>query len=120
MDDLCKMTTKSVFLTVGTTQFDQLVKAATDKDVCQVLHRLGYTTLKLQIGRGQFEPEIFQKGEKTLKIDFYRFKDSIADDIIDADLVISHAGISFFRCTQRHNYAVFFVVVVFFTQPYIL
>jgi len=44
----------------------------------------------MQIGRGEIEPkQSFLDGFVT---NFYRYKDSISDDIKSADLVISHAG----------------------------
>jgi len=46
----------------------------------------------MQIGRGQFEPlGIAQNPD--MKLEYFRYKDSIAEDIQTADLVISHAGI---------------------------
>ena len=58
----------------------------------QVLRQLGYTSLLLQIGRGQYEPETMELSDQSPAVQFYRFKDSIADDIAAADLVICHAG----------------------------
>lgn len=58
----------------------------------QVLRELGYTSLLLQIGRGQFEPEVRKLSDRSPAVQFYRFKDSIADDIATANLVICHAG----------------------------
>jgi len=45
----------------------------------------------MQIGRGQFEPVITAQ-DFNMKMDYFRYKDSLADDIHRADLVISHAG----------------------------
>ena len=57
-----------------------------------MLRQLGYTSLLLQIGRGQYEPEARELSDQSPAVQFYRFKDSIADDIAAADLVICHAG----------------------------
>jgi len=46
----------------------------------------------MQIGRGQFEP-VSAAQNSCMKLDYFRYKDSIAEDIQNADLVISHAGI---------------------------
>ena len=56
----------------------------------QQFESLGYTRLLLQIGRGTFEPETFIT--PRFRLEFFRYKDSIAQDIRDAALVISHAG----------------------------
>ena len=79
-----------VFATVGTTDFDRLVETLTCKPVLNVLERLGYTKLILQIGRGKFVPEPFKK--KGFALEFYRYKESLRDDMSQASLIISHAG----------------------------
>ncbi|XP_076458829.1 UDP-N-acetylglucosamine transferase subunit ALG13-like [Babylonia areolata] len=86
------MKDKSVFVTVGTTEFDQLIKSVTSADVCKVLCELGYTKVLLQTGRGQFQPQSAQLSHDSPAVQSYTFKDSIADDIAAADLVICHAG----------------------------
>jgi len=45
----------------------------------------------MQIGRGQFEP-VSTAHDSGMKVDYFRYKDSLEDDIRCADLVISHAG----------------------------
>lgn len=81
---------KIVFATVGTTSFDRLVETLTSKPVLNVLERLGYTKLVLQIGRGNYQPEPFKK--KGFALESYRYKDSLRDDMKKASLIISHAG----------------------------
>ncbi|XP_071942849.1 UDP-N-acetylglucosamine transferase subunit ALG13-like [Antedon mediterranea] len=81
---------KVAFVTVGTTSFDALIETVSSLPIISQLERLGYTKAVLQIGRGNFEPEEVSRTNFTLK--YYRYKNSIADDIKDADLVISHAG----------------------------
>lgn len=56
----------------------------------QISHSLGYKYLTLQIGRGEFTPENNEDGPLTQN--FFRYKESIEEDIRQADLVISHAG----------------------------
>ncbi|XP_064596313.1 UDP-N-acetylglucosamine transferase subunit ALG13 homolog isoform X2 [Liolophura sinensis] len=56
-----------------------------------VLQVLGYTKLILQIGRGEFEPQ----GGQTVKdfdVEYYRYKNSLKEDVEKASLIISHAG----------------------------
>lgn len=84
---------KRVFVTVGTTEFDELIEKITDNSILELLVRLGYSNLRLQIGRGRLEA-INCKIDKNIpiKIDHYRFKNDIKEDLSSADLVISHAG----------------------------
>ncbi|XP_063793396.1 UDP-N-acetylglucosamine transferase subunit ALG13 homolog [Pseudophryne corroboree] len=86
----CSMGGKSVFLTVGTTSFDDLVSCISSEPNISILKDLGYNRLILQIGRGTVEPKSYDTPEFTLEV--FRYKDSLAEDIRNADLVISHAG----------------------------
>jgi len=81
---------KSIFVTVGTTSFDRLIETVSSKSFVELLERLGYRSIVLQIGRGVYEPESIDRKHFSLK--YYRYKDSIAADIHRASLVISHAG----------------------------
>uniref|UniRef100_A0A2K5JE32 UDP-N-acetylglucosamine transferase subunit ALG13 n=1 Tax=Colobus angolensis palliatus TaxID=336983 RepID=A0A2K5JE32_COLAP len=81
---------KCVFVTVGTTSFDDLIVCVSAPDSLQKIESLGYNQLILQIGRGTVVPEPFSTESFTL--DVYRYKDSLKEDIRKADLVISHAG----------------------------
>nr|CAG4652346.1 EOG090X0KOU [Triops cancriformis] len=81
--------TGNVFVTVGTTSFDSFIKAVLDENTLQVLKKLGYSNLTLQVGKGQ-EPRV--SDVTGLRITWYRFKPSIQADFESADLVISHAG----------------------------
>uniref|UniRef100_A0A4W3JPK6 UDP-N-acetylglucosamine transferase subunit ALG13 n=1 Tax=Callorhinchus milii TaxID=7868 RepID=A0A4W3JPK6_CALMI len=80
----------SVFVTVGTTSFDQLIECVSSDAVTRILQTLGCRKLTLQVGRGSVEPKAFTGPSFTL--DVFRFKESIAEDIQSAGLVISHAG----------------------------
>lgn len=48
---------KIVFVTVGTTLFDALVRAVDTPEVKQELYAKGFTHLLIQIGRGSYIPE---------------------------------------------------------------
>ncbi|XP_077993404.1 UDP-N-acetylglucosamine transferase subunit ALG13-like [Glandiceps talaboti] len=81
---------KIVFVTVGTLSFDALIETVSGKAVLKQLEKSGFTRLVLQIGRGGYEPEPVVT--PSFRMDVFRFKDSIAEDIQSASLVISHAG----------------------------
>ena len=81
---------KTVFVTVGTTSFDSLIWCVTKNETLKVFKKLGFGKILLQIGRGEFQPP---SGEtEGVNIEFYRYKDSIIEDMKNADFVISHAG----------------------------
>lgn len=77
-----------IFVTVGTTKFDKLIKTVTGDDILQLFNDLGYKKLILQIGHGNYEPN----KSKLIDIEYYRLKDSIVEDLREADVVISHSG----------------------------
>ncbi|XP_062855875.1 UDP-N-acetylglucosamine transferase subunit ALG13 homolog [Trichomycterus rosablanca] len=81
---------KTVFVTVGTTSFDYLMISMTSNEVVKALVDGGYTDVVLQFGRGSFVPD--PQTCPGLRIEAFRFKESIAENIQLADLVISHAG----------------------------
>ncbi|XP_045811972.1 UDP-N-acetylglucosamine transferase subunit ALG13 homolog [Trifolium pratense] len=80
-----------VFVTVGTTSFDALVKAVDSENVKKELLVKGYTHLLIQMGRGSYVPTK-SEGEGSLVVDYFTFSSSIADHLRSASLVISHAG----------------------------
>ncbi|MCO5561734.1 hypothetical protein L7F22_015357 [Adiantum nelumboides] len=81
-----------VFVTVGTTLFDALVRAV-DKPECKAaLARQGYSSLVFQIGRGSYLPSKEDDVGGLLKVDFFTFSPDLKDHLSSADLVISHAG----------------------------
>ncbi|XP_047069752.1 UDP-N-acetylglucosamine transferase subunit ALG13 homolog [Lolium rigidum] len=80
-----------VFVTVGTTCFDALVKVVDSEEVKQALLQKGYTHLVIQMGRGTYMPTE-ASGNSDLQVEHFTFSPSIADYIREASLVISHAG----------------------------
>jgi len=87
-----KRNKKYVFVTVGTTKFEELIQIV-DTDEChQCLIELGYNGLLIQIGKGEFEPTVVSRNRNRMACEYYRFKDSLDDDMSEASLIISHAG----------------------------
>ncbi|XP_005093619.1 UDP-N-acetylglucosamine transferase subunit ALG13 homolog [Aplysia californica] len=86
---------KTIFVTVGTTQFDSLIKKITSEEALETLAALGYSQLTAQIGRGEYEPSESTSrtnGHPAVSVSWFRLKASIEDDIAASDLVVSHAG----------------------------
>lgn len=79
-----------VFATVGSTQFDELVRALLSDAVLGVLRRKGCTQLVVQYGRSDVVPTATTS--TWLELEMWAFKSTIEDDVRHADLVISHAG----------------------------
>lgn len=81
-----------VFVTVGTTSFDALVKAVNTNEVRKELFEKGYTNIIIQMGRGTFVPIKSALGNGSPALDYFTFSSSIAENMKSASLVISHAG----------------------------
>lgn len=87
-----KKTYKNVFVTVGTTKFDELISSLSDPENVQALKDIGCERITLQIGSGHniSSDDIF----KTFSIvsESFKHRTNITDLIEKSDLVISHAG----------------------------
>ncbi|XP_057707074.1 UDP-N-acetylglucosamine transferase subunit ALG13 homolog isoform X1 [Corythoichthys intestinalis] len=81
---------KTVFVTVGTTSFDDLIEEITSDEAVQALKHRGYERLVLQVGRGSVLPD--PENFPHVSLEVFRFKPSILTDVERADLIISHAG----------------------------
>mmetsp|Transcript_16906 Transcript_16906/g.69026 ORF Transcript_16906/g.69026 Transcript_16906/m.69026 type:complete len:165 (-) Transcript_16906:2336-2830(-) len=78
------------FVTVGSTQFDELIMAVDDEGVQKALRGIGVNELTVQYGRGRYRMTTGRGN--VLNVEAYDFKPSLHDDMIAADLIISHAG----------------------------
>ncbi|XP_063004044.1 UDP-N-acetylglucosamine transferase subunit ALG13 homolog isoform X2 [Melospiza melodia melodia] len=84
---------KSMFVTVNTTSFDELIAAARSPPALQALQSRGYQKLVLQAGRGSLpQPQPQPSSSPAAAVEAFRFKDSLAEELQSADLVISHTG----------------------------
>ncbi|CAF1270267.1 unnamed protein product [Adineta steineri] len=81
---------KCAFITVGTTQFDLLIETIIhDSNVLETLiNCLHIDKIILQTGNSQMP----SYDNLSIPIEHYQYKDSIDNDIQQADIVISHAG----------------------------
>lgn len=94
---------KSIFVTVGTTQFDALCRAIQSEEFQARATQLGYTKIILQYGRAFPPPPLSdeekvgerrgeeRKGEKIVW-ETFDFTDQMARYVARADVVISHCG----------------------------
>lgn len=82
------MSTKSVFVTVGTTEFDELITSVTKDSTLEILKLKGYTTMTIQMGNGMLK----LKSSDIMDISSYKFKPDIGLDMSNSDLIISHGG----------------------------
>ena len=91
---------KTIFVTVGSTKFEQLINKVLEHEVLDAFARFNFSRLILQVGNGKHDDQNmdlsqqqqiqFQKNR--IQVIAYRYKSSIREDLASADLVISHAG----------------------------
>lgn len=82
---------ESIFVTVGTTKFDGLIKSIYEPETIQALEALGCKKLVLQVGTGDIpSPKNFENSQIALET--FRTKPNINSFMETSDLVISHAG----------------------------
>lgn len=86
----------NVFITVGTTEFDQLIEYLDDncEDFVSLLQNIGCQSILLQIGRGNKYPTNLENccEKKNMLINIFRFKPTIDEEMRAADLIITHCG----------------------------
>lgn len=81
-----KMFFKNIFVTVGTTEFNELISKLSQPELFTVFKdHLRCEELKIQIGRG--ERIEFKHFDEAIKVVMFDLKESIAGDIDAADLV---------------------------------
>ncbi|KAJ2925232.1 hypothetical protein H1R20_g11883, partial [Candolleomyces eurysporus] len=88
-----------VFVTIGSTKFDDLVQHTLSEEVLLSLKKQGYRELVIQCGNSTFELASSvadgseQKFEREgISIECWKFKPTLEAEYDRADLVVSHAG----------------------------
>ena len=103
-----------IFVTVGTTRFDELIDTIfTDEILTLLKQRVQCQLLKIQYGSGKsIDPDTIERVRHEFSIDVqcYDFKANILPDINASDLVISHAGAG--SCIEVLTYRKPLIVVV--------
>lgn len=85
----------SIFVTVGTTRFDELIDTIFTDEILTLLQRVQCKLLKIQYGAGKsIDTDAIENAKRnhSINIECYDFKTNILSDINASDLVISHAG----------------------------
>lgn len=78
---------KQLFVTVGTTQFDTLIEAVSEKSFEQQLEDDGYNKVVIQHGRGKAPSRDFD-----MQMESFAFSASLHDHMSSADVILCHAG----------------------------
>lgn len=84
----------TLFITVGTTEFDQLMNAIDSSDFFGCISTCGFNRIVIQMGRGVHTPNELKAycERNSIECEIYRFKNTLDEDMRNADLIISHCG----------------------------
>ncbi|VDK46390.1 unnamed protein product [Anisakis simplex] len=90
----CQM---SCFVTVGSTQFDELIETVCTKEAISALKERGVSSVLIQCGNGKYRPVGYSIDDEWfslygMQVCFYRFKKAIIEDLRRAHIVIAHGG----------------------------
>ena len=90
------MSSRRLLITVGTTEFNELLQSLDNDDFLQSLQRNNYQRETLQMGRGNYRLQRLTADyawiHYHIHVESYAFKDSLLEDMRASDLVIGHAG----------------------------
>lgn len=85
---------KRIFVTVGTTEFENLIKQIDNEAFINILLQLNCKELIIQIGRGVYIPINLPQScaNHSILYECYRFKSNLDENMKAADLIITHCG----------------------------
>ena len=89
----------TVFVTVGTTRFDALIRALDTPQTILTLSAKSFTKLVIQLGAGTYTPTVIcPAGREScthangFQVQWFRFAPALGEQMQAASLIISHAG----------------------------
>jgi len=89
---------KQLLVTVGTTEFDALIKALDCEEFWQYTRTQMYSDIIFQIGRGVYEPVYLAGSDHDVgsgirsRFSWFRFVPDLSSIVRECDTVISHCG----------------------------
>ena len=86
------MSERQILITVGTTKFENLIKAIDDEKFYELLINNGFTKIIIQKGYGEYIPQNFKKYENRIKIQISEILNNFENIIKTSELIISHGG----------------------------
>ena len=86
------MSEKQILITVGTTKFENLIKAIDNEQFYEMLIKNGFTKIIIQKGCGEYIPKNYKNYENKIKIQISEILNNFENIIKSSELIISHAG----------------------------
>ena len=86
------MAEKQILITVGTTKFENLIKAIDNEKFYEMIIKNGFTKIIIQKGYGDYIPVNYKKFENNIKVQVSEIINNFENVIKTSDLIISHGG----------------------------
>ena len=86
------MVDKQILITVGTTKFENLIKAIDNDNFYDMIIKNGFTKIIIQKGYGEYIPINSKKFENRINIQISEIINNFENVIKSSDLIISHGG----------------------------
>ena len=86
------MSEKQILITVGTTKFENLIKAIDNEKFYEMIINNGFTKIIIQKGYGEYIPQNYKKFENRIKIQISEILNNFENIIKSSELIISHGG----------------------------
>lgn len=86
------MSEKQILITVGTTKFENLIKAIDSEKFYEMLINNGFTKIIFQKGYGEYIPKNYKNYENKIKIQISEILNNFENIIKSSELIISHGG----------------------------
>ncbi|KAI8641667.1 glycosyl transferase, partial [Parasitella parasitica] len=103
----------SLFVTVGSTGFDELIRQTTLPEFLNSLPKVGIKKVLYQYGSSEqvITTNLQSYDGEILHIHSYKYKTSIIEDMEKADIIVSHAGAgTILQALRMHNKKLIVVV----------
>ena len=86
------MSEKQILITVGTTKFENLIKAIDNEKFYEMILKHGFTKIIIQKGYGEFIPIKYKNYEKNIKVQVSEILNNFDKVIKSSEIIISHGG----------------------------
>ena len=86
------MSEKQILITVGTTKFENLIKAIDNDNFYNMIIKNGFTKLIIQKGYGEYIPINYKKFENKIKVQVSEILNNFENVIKYSEIIISHGG----------------------------
>ena len=86
------MAEKQILVTVGTTKFENLIKAIDNEKFYEIIIDKGFKKIIIQKGYGEYIPQNHKKFESKINIQISEILNNFENIIKSSELIISHGG----------------------------